>query len=73
MLSNHLLWMTGSAGLAAWLVVVLAIVGVMQLMRTMAVHDGFGLRFGQLVLVVAASVIVLLLAGGGGLMLMRAA
>ena len=73
MLSGHLEWMTGSAGLTAWLAVVLAIIGVMQLMRTLAVHDGYGLGFRQLVLVVAASVIVVLLAGGGGLLLMRAA
>ncbi|MBV9362219.1 MAG: hypothetical protein JO292_12590 [Betaproteobacteria bacterium] len=65
--------MLGSAGLIAWLLVVLAIVGVMQLMRFLAVHDGLGLGFRQLALIVAASVVVLLLAGGGGLLLMRAA
>ena len=73
MLSGHLQWLTGSAGLAAWLLVVLAIVGNMQLMRFLAVHDGLGLGFRKLVLVVAASVIVLLLAGGGGLLLLNAA
>ncbi len=73
MLRGHLEWMTGSAGLTAWIVVVLAIVGVMLLMRLLAVHDSFGLAFRHVVFIVAASVIVLLLAGGGGLLLMRAA
>ena len=73
MLSGHLQWITGSAGLVAWLAVVLAIVGVMQLMRFLAVHDSYGLAFRQIVLIVAASVIVLMFAGGGGLLLLNAA
>ena len=73
MLSGHLQWLTGSAGIVAWLVVMLAIVAVMQLMRFLAVHDGLGLGFGKLVVLVAASVIVVLLAGGGGLLLLNAA
>jgi hypothetical protein len=73
MLSGHLQWMTGAAGLIAWVVVLVAIVGVVELMRYLADHDGVGLGFRQLALIVAASVIVLVLAGGGGLLLMHAA
>lgn len=66
-------WLTGIGGLAAWLLVVFVIVAVVELMRFLAEHDGAGMGFRQLVLLVLASVAVLVLAGGGGLLLMRAA
>ncbi len=65
--------LTGTAGLAAWIVVVLAIVGVVELMRFLAARDSAGLGFRQVLLIVMASVVVVLVAGGGGLLLMRAA
>ena len=65
--------LTGTAGLLAWLGIVLVVIGVPELMRLLADRDGFGLGFGQLLLIVAASVVLLALAGGSGLVLMHAA
>ena len=64
--------LTGTAGLLVWIAVLLAIVGVVELMRFLATRDGLGLGFRQLALIVAASVVLLMVAGGGGLLLMRA-
>ena len=66
-------WLTGIGGLMAWVFILAIIVGIVELMRFLANHDGVGLGFRQLVLVVTASVVMLMLAGGGGLLLMRAA
>ncbi len=66
-------WLTGIGGLMAWLFILAVIIGIVELMRFLADHDGAGLGFRQLVLLVTASVVVLMLAGGGGLLLMRAA
>jgi hypothetical protein len=66
-------WLEGIGGLAAWLFILGVIIGIVELMRFLADHDGAGLAFRQLVLLVLASVVMLVLAGGGGMLLMRAA
>lgn len=73
MVSSALQSLTGIAGLTAWILILVLIIGDVLLMRFLSNHDGAGMGFRQLVLVVLASVVVLLLAGGGGLLLMRAA
>jgi len=65
--------LTGTAGLVAWILVVLVVIGVVYLMRFLADHDGAGLGMRQLFLIVLGSVLLLVLAGGGGLLLLRAA
>jgi len=73
MVSEALRSLTGIAGLAAWILILVVIIGDVLLMRFLSNHDGAGMPFGQLLLIVLASVVVILLAGGGGLLLMRAA
>ncbi|HZE61620.1 MAG TPA: hypothetical protein VE085_13810 [Burkholderiales bacterium] len=65
--------LTGTAGLAAWILVLAVVIGVVYLMRFLVNHDGAGMGIRQLSLIVLASVLVLVLAGGGGLLLLRAA
>ena len=65
-------WLKGPAGLAAWIAIVVVIVGSGLLMR----HLSFATRSMELrhvVLVVASSVGLLIVAGVGGFVLMHAA
>jgi len=65
-------WLNGPAGLAAWLAIVVIIVGTGLLMRHLSLTTRtMGLR--QVVMIVATSVGLLVIAGLGGFVLMHTA
>jgi len=65
-------WLNGPGGLAAWLAIVVIIVGTGLLMRHLALTTrSIGLR--QVVAIVATSVGLLVIAGVGGFFLMHTA
>jgi hypothetical protein len=65
-------WLTGTAGLVAWLAILVIIVGTGLLMRHLALTTR-SVEFRHVVLLVAASVGLLIIAGVGGFVLMHTA
>jgi hypothetical protein len=65
-------WLSGPAGLIAWLAIVVIIVGTGLLMRHLALTTR-PIAYRHVVLMVATSVGLLVIAGVGGFMLMHLA
>lgn len=65
-------WLSGPAGLIAWLAIVVIIVGTGLLMRHLALTTR-AIEYRHVVLMVATSVGLLVLAGVGGFVLMHSA
>ena len=65
-------WLSGPAGLIAWLAIVVIIVGTGLLMRHLALTTR-AIEYRHVVLMVATSVGLLVIAGVGGFMLMHLA
>ena len=65
-------WLSGPAGLIAWLAIVVIIVGTGLLMRHLALTTR-AVEYRHVVLMVATSVGLLVLAGVGGFVLMHSA
>jgi hypothetical protein len=65
-------WLSGPAGLVAWLAIVVVIVGTGLLMRHLALTTR-SIAYRHVVLMVAASVGLLVIAGVGGFVLMHSA
>jgi hypothetical protein len=65
-------WLTGPAGLVAWLILVLIIVATGLLMRHLALTTR-SIEYRHVVLIVASSVGLLVIAGVGGFVLMHTA
>ena len=63
-------WLNGPAGLAAWLAIVVVIVGTGLLMRHLALTTR-RIEYRHVVLIVSASVGLLVIAGLGGFVLMH--
>ena len=63
-------WLSGPAGLIAWLAIVVIIVGTGVLMRHLAVTTR-SIAYRHVVLIVATSVGLLVIAGVGGFVLMH--
>jgi hypothetical protein len=65
-------WLQGTGGLAAWIAIVVIIVGTGLLMRHLALTPR-AIELTQVVWIVAASVGLLVIAGVGGFVLMHPA
>ena len=65
-------WLSGPAGLVAWLAIVVVIVGTGLLMRHLALTTR-SVQYRHVVLMVATSVGLLVIAGVGGFVLMHSA
>jgi len=65
-------WLSGPAGLVAWLAIVVVIVGTGLLMRHLALTTR-SIAYRHVVLMVATSVGLLVIAGVGGFVLMHSA
>jgi len=63
-------WLSGPAGLVAWLAIVVVIVGTGLLMRHLALTTR-SIEYRHVVLMVGASVGLLVIAGVGGFVLMH--
>jgi hypothetical protein len=68
--TDWLEWLNGPAGLAAWLAIVVVIVGTGLLMRHLAVTTR-SIELRHVVVIVAASTGLLVIAGVGGFVLMH--
>jgi len=65
-------WLSGPAGLVAWIAIVVIIVGTGLLMRYLSLTTR-SIEYRHVVLMVATSVGLLIVAGVGGFVLMHAA
>lgn len=65
-------WLSGPAGLVAWLAIVVIVAGTGVLMRHLALTTR-SIEYRHVVLIVAASVGLLVVAGVGGFVLMHLA